>query len=164
MWTWVHALIVLDRPIKKIDEKTGRLALSYGENFKNSARRHHKAATELYDSAAAGAQPGCRAVAGYLYGLSGELAVKQMMRASGMQPLPKRSDDPFYAHFPSLKTLLKECGEGRRFGELRKIAEDNQLFQNWSTNMRYAPTGEIQDNWVLAWKQSSKELIEKMDL
>lgn len=48
------------------------------------------------------------AVAGYLFGLAGELAIKQIMIESGMRPkTPKgQRDDPIYAHFPTLRTLL----------------------------------------------------------
>lgn len=86
--------------------------VAYRQDFVNAARRHFRAATELHAVTAAGSQPGCSAVAGYLFGLSGELAVKAMMRDSGMVPLASvsRRDDPYYAHFPELKERLKDLG------------------------------------------------------
>jgi hypothetical protein len=53
------------------------------------------------------------------------------MRDSGMIPLPcvERHDDPFFAHFPVLKTMLSTA-IGRRAGELRRFSEDPRLFQN----------------------------------
>lgn len=118
----------------------------------------------MHQVASAGAQPGCRAVAGYLYGLAGELAVKALMRSSGMAPLPpqERRDDPYYAHFPDLKTQLRNTAQGRRSGELLAIANSNH-FNNWSTNMRYASTGEVQPGWIEAWKASAHSLIEAME-
>lgn len=119
--------------------------MAYRQELSNSARRHLRAADELYGLTAGGSQPGCGAVAGYLFGLSGELAIKAMMRDSGMQPLPadRRRDDPFYAHFPELRSRLLEQLAGRRSGELRRIAETAALFANWDTDMRYAPTTDI---------------------
>jgi hypothetical protein len=105
-------------------------------------------------------------VAGYLYGISAELAVKVIMSASGMKPMAadEKRNDPFYAHFPKLKTLLRDTATGRRSGELYQLATNDSLFQNWCTNMRYAPTSEIKDAWIETWKNSAEELINKMDL
>jgi hypothetical protein len=140
--------------------------MAYGQDFSTSAKRHLRAADELHRLASSGSQPACRAVAGYLFGLSGELAVKAMMRESGMMPLAadRRRDDPFYAHFPTLKSRLLDNAKGRRSGELRKIAETSELFQNWHTDMRYAPTGHIEDAWVESWKISAHDLVDRMDL
>ena len=104
--------------------------MAYRTDLANSARRHLKAAEALNGLAAPGAQPGCQAVAGYLFGLSGELAVKAMMQDSGMSPLTpeQRRDDPFYAHFPDLKSRLLDHAKGRRSGELRAIAEKRIAF------------------------------------
>lgn len=140
--------------------------VGYQRDLKSAARRHLRAAQMLYESCAAGAQPGCRAVAGYIFGLAGELAVKHMMRESGMEELPasERRNDPFFAHFPALKSLLADKIQGRRDGELRRIAEDSRLFQCWATDMRYAPTTDILGTWVDAWKRSAEELVDRMDI
>lgn len=140
--------------------------MAYQKDMRSAARRHLRGAQELYNSSAAGAQPGCRAVAGYIFGLAGELAVKQMMRESVMRELAasKKRDDPFYAHFPRLKTLLGEQAQGRLHDRLLKIAADPRLFQNWDTNMRYAPTSDVLGDWVVAWKKSAEELVDGMDL
>jgi len=86
--------------------------MAYKQAFLNSAKRHLRAAHELRGLTSGGSQPGCKAVAGYLFGLSGELAVKAMMRDSGMTPLSpdRRRDDPFFAHFPELKSRLLVSG------------------------------------------------------
>lgn len=138
--------------------------MAYGQDLQGSARRHLRAATELHRLASAGAQPGCSAVAGYLYGLAGELAVKALMRNSGMAPLSPqdRRDDPYYAHFPELKTQLRNTAQGRRSGELLAVANSNH-FQNWSTDMRYASTAEVQLSWVEAWKASANNLVVTME-
>lgn len=140
--------------------------VAYKQDFAKSARRHYRAATELEQTSSAGAQPGCGAVAGYLFGLAGELAVKELMRTSGIPPLPRerRRDDPYFSHFPEIKALLLDQVRGRRAGELRLIAESNTLYQHWDTDMRYAPTEDIQPSWVLSWRASAKALIEKMGM
>jgi hypothetical protein len=81
-----------------------------------------------------------------------------------MRPLPpsERHDDPFFAHFPVLKTMLSTAN-GRRAGELRELSEDPRLFQNWDVAMRYAPTKDIDANWVATWEESAERLIERME-
>jgi hypothetical protein len=137
--------------------------MAFTQNVEKAARRHLRAAQVLHSQAAPSDQPGCRAVAGYLFGIAGELAIKEIMRNSGMKPSPdlQRRNDPFFAHFPILKTLLSTA-IGRRAGELRQLAADPQLFRNWDTTMRYAPTNDINDTWVEAWKESAEELINRM--
>lgn len=139
--------------------------MAYGQDTKNSARRHLKAAQILYKSQCPGAQPGCRAVAGYLFGLAGELAVKHMMRDSGMKVLdpPNRREDPFYQHFPLLRSVLAEHARGRRQGELLKIVNNQSLFAQWDTDMRYAPTSDVETQWVDKWKASAEQLVQSME-
>jgi hypothetical protein len=140
--------------------------MAYRIDIKSAARRHFNAAQELYGVTGGGKQPGCKAVAGYLFGLAGELALKEVMRDSGMTPLPPadRRDDPYYAHFPHLRSMLAGTAHGRRAGELRKLSERPQLFQHWDTDMRYAPTSDIDDAWIAAWKAAAEELIEVMEM
>jgi hypothetical protein len=139
--------------------------MAYGMEPLVAARRHLRAAVELHQVASAGAQPGCRAIAGYLFGLCGELALKATMIDSGMRPgqVAERRDDPFFAHFPELKDRLLDTAYGRREGELRRFAEDASLFQNWHTKMRYAPTSDIKEAWVAAWRASAEALIVTME-
>jgi len=137
--------------------------MAYGKDMAGAARRHLRAADTLAAATSAGAQPGCRAVAGYLYGLCGELAVKQMMLQSGMTATANRGNDPFYAHFPNLKHQLRDSAQGRRQGELLTIAEDAALFRNWDVAMRYAPAGDIPDGLVTSWKASAEALVQRMD-
>ena len=138
--------------------------MAYAQDIRAAAYRHLRAAQVLHEYAGPGGQPGCMAVAGYLFGIAGELAVKQLLRDSGMKPLARtdRHDDPFFAHFPALKKMLTTV-QGRRCGELRLLAEDAGLFQNWDITMRYAATAEISAKWVMAWRMSAEELIGRME-
>lgn len=139
--------------------------MAYSHDYQISARRHLKAADVLFALDTGGAQPGAKAVAGYLYGLAGELAVKQMMTQSGMRPLAddQRRNDPFYKHFPELKSFLLTSAAGRRSGELLSVARTAQVFQEWSTDMRYAPTHEVSTRRVDAWQNDAKTLIGRME-
>lgn len=139
--------------------------MAYSHHYQVSARRHFKAAETLYSLDSAGSQPGSKAVAGYLYGLAGELAAKQMMLQSGMRPLEsdQRRDDPFYKHFPELKTSLQTAANGRRSGELLSMARAAQIFREWSTDMRYAPTNEIPAVRIDGWQEDARKLMTQMD-
>ncbi len=137
--------------------------VAYSQDLKSAARRHLRAAQLLYEGIAPGVQPGGKAVAGYLFGLAGELALKQIMSSSGMGGKDAPKDGPFYAHFPKLKTLLKKSCSGRRSVELRAFAEDPRLFMNWDITMRYAPATDITPEWVDAWRKSAKILVDKME-
>ena len=138
--------------------------MAYSQNLAASARRHLAAADQLDDQ---GAQPAQRRrdVAGYLYGVAGECALKHIMRQSGIHPRPaaERRDDPFYAHFPVLKTMLRDRIQGRRAGQLRQFAEDDGLMNEWDTNMRYAPGKDILPAWVDRWRQHAHELVNAME-
>lgn len=136
--------------------------MAYGYDMAGAARRHLKAAQKLYDEQQPGEKPGCRAVSGYLFGLAGELALKHMMSLSGMKPNPNdKRNDPFYAHFPDLRTMIGDTAQGRLQGALKQIS-DSKVFENWSTNMRYAPTTQIQDTWVTKWKAQATDLVDKL--
>lgn len=139
-------------------------AMSDTYKLKNSARRHLRAAEELHTIASAGTQPGCRAVAGYLFGLAGELAVKQMMQEAGIQKLASehRRQDPYFAHFPQLKTLLNYQLCGRRSGPLAAVVQSDSLFDRWSTEMRYNRTQDINDNDVSSWRTTATHLVQQM--
>ena len=139
--------------------------MAYSTDLQNAARRHLLGARILDEQSSAGAQPGCRALAGYVYGLAAELAIKEIMRQSGIPRLgpDKRKNDPYWKHFPELKDLLALQLRGRREGELRKYVEDKNLFANWSIGMRYARSEEVNPVWIAKWKKSAEDLIARMN-
>lgn len=136
------------------------------QDLAGSARRHLDAGRYLHEDKKPGRSPGSKAIAGYLYGLAGELALKQLMRRSGMRPLPEveRRDDPFYAHFPHLKTLLLDQASGRLDSDLRSIASRSELFQYWTIEMRYAPTDTIDPIHTNRWRDQAEELVARMNI
>lgn len=106
-----------------------------------------------------------RAIAGYLFGIAAECAMKEIMRDSGMRPLPaaQRRDDPFYAHLPQLKTMLRTAAQGRRAGELRRWSEDNSFMREWDTDMRYAPAKDIERADIDRWRSHATIVLAAMN-
>ena len=87
--------------------------MAYSLDLRNSAERHFRAAEKLNDPAHRPATPD---VAGYLMGGCRECALEQIMRESGIRPLPveQRRDDPYFLRSPPLKTMLRNNIRGRR--------------------------------------------------
>jgi hypothetical protein len=129
--------------------------MAYSQDYAASARRHLGAADHLDKTDR-------RDVAGYLYGVAAECALKEMMRQSGIRPLPRerKREDPFYAHFAAIKSLLLDQLQGRRSGELRRFAEDPKFMQEWDTDMRYAPGRDVKAAWVDRWKKQAKQIVQ----
>lgn len=135
------------------------MAQSYARDLARSARRHLQAAEHLLD------ETHRKDVAGYLYGIAAECAMKQMMINSGMRELvvEKRNEDPFYAHFEELKTLVCDQAYGRLAGGLTRYAGNSSFMQHWAISMRYSPGKDIQIEWVNCWRRDAKNIVETMD-
>ena len=132
--------------------------MNYNSDMKKAARRNFQAAEELLNTHR-------KDVAGYLYGLAAECAIKAAMSKSGMRPLAptERRNDPFYAHFETLKTLLRDTTSGRRGTELRLYSENSAFMQHWDTSMRYSDGKAIQDKWIVRWRNDAVQAIAIMD-
>lgn len=131
---------------------------TYQIDLKKAARRHLAAAEMLFETDR-------KDVAGYLFGLAAECALKHLMTLSGMRPLPndQRRDDPFFAHFESLKTLLRNTASGRRSGELRRYAETTSFMQQWDVSMRYSHGRDVNSDWVSRWRSDARDVVNAMD-
>lgn len=128
----------------------------YPPDLPASARRHLEAAEDLY-------HPNKRRdVAGYLYGIAAECALKAIMREAGLQPLSEeqRREDPFYAHFPHLKTLLRDTLEGRLSQPLKRYSEDAVFMTQWDTAMRYSKGSAIAPKWVDRWREHAQQIVD----
>lgn len=133
----------------------------YAVDMRAAAHRHFQAAEQLYGDGLGHRKD----VAAYLFGLSGECALKYMMQSAGMGPLPEaeRWRDPFYAHFERLKTALRDVVSGRRSKQLRQHAEDTTLMQHWDVSMRYSHGKDIKNEWIDRWRSNAKMLVDAMD-
>lgn len=126
--------------------------MAFPPNLQASARRHLHAA-EVLD---AGPR---RDVAGYLYGIAAECAIKAMMIEAGFRPTGNGRDDPFYLHFPQLRTALRDNMTGRRATPLAHFIGDNSFLSNWATDMRYCKGEEILDKWVDLWSNQARQAV-----
>lgn len=118
-----------------------------------SAKRHLEAGNLLIDSK--------RSVAGYLFGIAAECAIKAMMLDANIRPKrPElRRDDPFYAHFPELRTMLRDMQLGRKAKPLMDYIKDDAFLSQWSTDMRYSSGRDVRDQWVLAWAEHARQAV-----
>lgn len=122
-----------------------------------SARRHLEAADNLMPSARYD-------VAGYLFGIAAECAIKAMMRDYGLQTSKgaSRREDPFYAHFPELRTMLRDRLQGRSAGTLAQFIHDDRFMSHWSTDMRYSAASDVKKKWVEIWSQQARNVVGAM--
>jgi hypothetical protein len=105
-----------------------------------------------------------RDVAGYLYGIAAECAIKVMMSEIGMRPLRERgmNRDPFFAHFPELRTILRDELQGRRGTPLVRFIEDDHFLHHWSTRMRYSHGRDIKQRWIDDWATQARRAVDSM--
>jgi hypothetical protein len=131
--------------------------VAYACDMRLAAYRHFEAAEKL-------AEGKRRDVAGYLYGIAAECGIKAMMLDINIRPLPneRRKEDPFFAHFPDLRTMLRSRLEGRLAAPLLPFISSDAFMNNWSTDMRYSHGRDIADAWVAAWSQQARQVISSM--
>lgn len=132
--------------------------MAYSINLKLAAERHFAAAETLHSSPR-------KDVAGYLYGLAAECAVKELMRRSGIFPASTdltKKHDPYFAHFPELKTCLTNRLQGRNSMILHRIVSEQSFMQNWDIKMRYAPAKDINPKDVDRWRRQACQVLQDM--
>lgn len=135
--------------------------MAYPLDLPSAARRHRDAALLLDQDPPAGK----RDVAGYLYGIAAECALKEIMRKAGIRPLPHehRRDDPYYLHFPELKTALRDHARMRGHSALRRHAENGALMAEWDTSMRYGRGPDVLSKPVDRWREQALSLVQEME-
>lgn len=126
--------------------------MAFPPNMKAAAQRHFNAAEELNTGHR-------RDVAGYLYGISAECAIKAMMFEAGFKPSDIRGNDPFYLHFPHLRTALRDTMTGRRAAPLARLISNDSFFSHWDIDMRYCKGDEILAGWVDSWSAQARDAV-----
>ena len=121
---------------------------NYPPDMRKAANRHWAAAEALRERPE-------RRVSAYLYGIACECAVKRRMEEVGLQPVPERRGDPFYAHYPEIRTLLADAIEGRGAASLRRCCEPSFL-RDWDVAMRYSDGLMIDDEKIERWRQDAR--------
>jgi hypothetical protein len=82
-----------------------------------------------------------------------------MMVEAGIRPHRNKRDDPFYAHFPELKTMLRDRLQGRRGTPLIAFVQSDAFMNNWSTVMRYCDGKEIESKWISTWSGDATQAV-----
>lgn len=68
-----------------------------------------------------------------------------------------------YAHFPELRTRLRDVLAGRRAQPLRRLIEDNAFLNEWEIKIRYARAEDIRDKPVEVWEAQAVNAIKLME-
>lgn len=128
--------------------------MTFAIDMPAAARRHLLAADTLAKSSR-------RDVAGYLYGIAAECAIKAMMAEAGLRPHPgsSRQDEPFFAHFPELRTMLRDILGRRKVGPLSNYIQNDAFMNNWSTRMRYSHGRDIEERWITIWAEQARQVV-----
>lgn len=133
--------------------------MAFIHDLPGAARRHLEAADKLYQEPDKGHHR--KDVAGYLYGIAAECAVKQMLIPL---QLSRQHDKNaiLYQHFPDLRTMLRDCLQGRNATSLMRFVKDDKFMNNWDITMRYADARQIRETWVDAWKEQAHAIVNAM--
>jgi len=125
--------------------------MAYTIDMKASAKRLLAAAQALHGQH--------DAVAGYLFGLAAECAIKAMAAT-----LPElRNHDVLYAHFPGLRALVREQLKGRgRASTLLRLVQDDSFMNDWDITVRYALATEVVAK-VDRWADQAKRIVPLME-
>jgi len=129
--------------------------MAYTANMADAARRNLSAANILFADHLQ--------VAGYLFGIAAECALKAMMLEGHMKPRAPESrdaDDPFYAHFPALRSLLRDQLQGRSLSHVTRLVSDDAFFNHWAIEIRYAGKGQVQHAWVERWRAQAQQAVD----
>lgn len=120
-----------------------------------AANRNWAAAERLRNS-----QAPDRTTAGYLYGIAAECAIKSYYR--GIPWTTDSQEGPVYAHFPKLKTKLRDAISGRGAAPLVRFT-DQHYMEGWAIDIRYSnstlPDDATLDKWRRDADVARKELL-----
>jgi hypothetical protein len=114
-----------------------------------AAHRNWAAAERLRNAAAPD-----RTTAGYLYGIAAECAIKALFR-----DIPwtiDSRDGPVYAHFPQLKTKLRDAISGRGATQLVRFT-DQRYMEGWGIEIRYSDGVRPDDATLERWRAHADE-------
>lgn len=135
--------------------------MKFTDDYSAAARRLLKAAQALYvpPEPPESSRGTGKDVAGYLYGIAAECAVKHLV--SGIE-FPKK-DEILGKHFPLLRTRLRDAMQGRVASPVLHIVNDESFLSEWNINVRYAKAEEIQTEWVNSWATQAREVVKRLE-
>lgn len=118
-------------------------------NMTKAANRNWDAAERLRKAAAPD-----RTTVGYLYGIAAECAIKALFREISWTTDSR--DGPVYAHFPSLKTKLRDAISGRGAAPLARFTDQGYM-EGWAIDIRYSDGTRPDDATLDRWRQQADE-------
>jgi hypothetical protein len=126
--------------------------MAYRLNFGVSAHRHWHDGQQLFTARRAQA-------AGYHNGFAAECAVKSIFYKHNIPRDEDRRKDPYWAHFPELRTMLIRDGKGRLSQKLYDTIAHGSFMQEWHTDIRYAENGSVSEDRASRWREQADEVI-----
>jgi hypothetical protein len=125
--------------------------MAYSVDMRAAAYRHLEAADKLMLTGRAD-------VAAYLHGIAAECAVKAMAAT-----LPcARQEVILKAHFPALRTLLRDALKGRAAQPLLRILTSDAYLNEWEIRVRYAASSEIRRKPLADWAKQARQTVSTM--
>jgi hypothetical protein len=97
--------------------------------------------------------------AGYHFGFAAECALKSVLFTHNVPRRSDRRSDPFWAHFPELRTLLVRDGKGRLPRRLYDVISHGAFLQFWDTDIRYAANHSVSADRASAWRKHADEIF-----
>lgn len=94
-----------------------------------------------------------RTTAGYLYGIAAECAVKALFR--DIPWTTDSRDGPVYAHFPQLKSKLRDAISGRGAAQLARFT-DQHFLEGWAIDIRYSDGNLPSDATLEKWRSDAE--------
>ncbi len=126
--------------------------MAYQINLAASAQRHWHDGRHLLDAKRAQA-------AGYHFGFAAECAIKSVLYKHNIPRHADRREDPYWAHFPDLRTILIRDGKGRLSQRLYEVIAKGSFMQEWDTDIRYAVNGSVSEARASRWRDQADEVI-----
>lgn len=97
--------------------------------------------------------------AGYHFGYAAECAIKSTLYRHGIPRRENRRNDPYWAHFPELRTFLIRDGKGRLPQKLYDPIAHSSFMQYWDTDIRYAKNGSVQERRAMSWREQADRIF-----
>jgi hypothetical protein len=126
--------------------------MDYEIDLISSARRHFGDGDSLLEAKSA-------QHAGYHYGFAAECALKSVLFHYQIPRPDERRGDPFWAHFPQLRTLLITSGKGRFSRKLYDLICHGNFMQYWDTDIRYAKNQSVSEERAKQWRKQADEVF-----
>jgi hypothetical protein len=126
--------------------------MDYQINMADSAKRHFTDGDHLLKAKSS-------QHAGYHFGFAVECAIKLVLFQHNIPRRSERRNDPFWAHFPELRTLLVRDGKGRLPGKLYSLIAHSNFLEHWDTDIRYARNHSVDADRASVWRKQADDIF-----